>query len=1370
MSLQSSVSASRRGLTDGDVYVFALQTAYLAYLVATAGAAAAAPEPPAAEPVAARAVVRHAHERTGEAARLNIASLADRMRELRVNALSSRARYPEKLVRKLCERLERIAMGRDAQYSQPLFRQTVGSYYGTLGDPATQKRLRENRSIEEIILLFISSAQAVLKKHIAADAERKQELDVAVSLFADILRDTLRSIAGVPRELVERVDEYVTLMGGGGRGSKGAGGPGGAGGAKLPASPPPPPLAASRLPSSPPAPPPAGAAKLPAAPPASPPPPPGAAVDFPAVRAVAALFAVGDEQLALDVSSVRSTATLVAGMVDLKRCVFRINTQAAWPAAPDDFVSPEEYRRWKSAELSRLSQLMVELCRANPSLLSSPSAADSTSKGARRERRASVALPDAAPVAALTGDEGAMDDEFTYIPPDVSAAYQRLLEKCLDADLEAIRNKTGDEEVSLTVLSAAHADLLATIATWWRVPEPLPPLALLRVMKTKFDTDEVPLECVSEALQSVERLLADADAATWRIQERRLLARTLDALTDTLLRTVYAHFQEPRATRDVELATAVALVEHVQRVRAAPALAAPAADRSARQIADLTEAVRLSAMQRYTAQTTELFAGGEPDLLHASLALARWVQHTAAAQRAQFPAPMLGVDAADTVAEKLVALYLDDLESLRAGILQQTALAADLDTVQTALALLGEVRALLALYAGTRAPLPLAFDVRRWFAPYVEQWMVLTERRAREWVQNAVQNDTFAPIDSEGAVHSSSINDLFDALQQPVQFLLGLQWPDAYENACFLTKITQATGRLVEQYCRLVEDLFMAEMAPPAAPEVPSALAGLLDGPLANRSLASLPPKQAAWVARARQTIAREKKVAPYVVQPESCVKLNNIEAARTLLDVVYQRIDADTQAEIVRAHERRSGAHTARAAPEHLFSLKLVQAELADVAQRAPAPGALGLPRMDTFVTLSDQRGERLAKTRTIYDTASPRWEEVFDLPVHAPMWVSATVWRREPNHSPLLYGRASVRLDAQYFGDRVPHELWLDLDKHAGKLLVRLSMQDAHDDILFHFGRAFRVLKRAEVDMARVIVDHMSLYMRQNLSRAAVKSLVRSGLNLDRAIGNVKALYASALAQANGTAAAIPPVERGKRGAEALTDPEIEAAIVPLLDYFEVTLGTLKGNLSDSGAQFVLTRVWKEVLQTLEAILVPPLSDAPSPMRQLSDKEVDIVFKWLSFLKSYFNAYDADTGVAHGLPLDQLQGPKYRELLSYLLLHDLSTDELMIECVRGFQARIAKTPERRAKSVLNQRSLGTIRKHKQNKAEDDQPNLTDMAMKILRMRPGTGDFLSQQLISMHSLSATQPKRSDTIFPSLRRMSKRLPPMPMGGMGKGDG
>lgn len=269
---------------------------------------------------------------------------------------------------------------------------------------------------------------------------------------------------------------------------------------------------------------------------------------------------------------------------------------------------------------------------------------------------------------------------------------------------------------------------------------------------------------------------------------------------------------------------------------------------------------------------------------------------------------------------------------------------------------------------------------------------------------------------------------------------------------------------------------------------------------------------------------------------------------------------------------------------------------------------------------------------------------------------------------------------------------------------------MEGERDDILFYFGRAFRSLKRAESDMVRTIVDKMSIFIRQCLSRSVLKSLVRtSGINLDKALGNVKALYAQALASTSANTAMIPPVEAEapkKQRPAQLTDQEIEAAIAPLLDYLHECLGTLKSSLSDSQAELVMTKVWKEVLNTIDGILLPPLSDAPSDMPQLSGKEVEVVFKWLSFLRNFFNAYDEETATAHGVPLEILQGPKYREIVAYTLYHDSSSDALMEACVREMQQRLRNAPTKRTKnkSVMQQRSLGTIKKRKQDKKVDEE------------------------------------------------------------------
>lgn len=159
----------------------------------------------------------------------------------------------------------------------------------------------------------------------------------------------------------------------------------------------------------------------------------------------------------------------------------------------------------------------------------------------------------------------------------------------------------------------------------------------------------------------------------------------------------------------------------------------------------------------------------------------------------------------------------------------------------------------------------------------------------------------------------------------------------------------QTISKAVEFYCRNVEELFMTEMFPRPSEYVQ-------------------PQKSSAWLEKAKQlAISAEKKLENFTFQPESCVKLNNIEAARRLLDSMYAQMEADKKAEIL-THGPPPVPDKVERAPRFLFTVKIVIAEGLVPLDTSPSS------KLDTFVTLSDEQGMRLAKTRTIYETLSPR------------------------------------------------------------------------------------------------------------------------------------------------------------------------------------------------------------------------------------------------------------------------------------------------------------------------------------------------------------------------------------------------------------
>jgi C2 domain len=245
-----------------------------------------------------------------------------------------------------------------------------------------------------------------------------------------------------------------------------------------------------------------------------------------------------------------------------------------------------------------------------------------------------------------------------------------------------------------------------------------------------------------------------------------------------------------------------------------------------------------------------------------------------------------------------------------------------------------------------------------------------------------------------------------------------------------------------------------------------------------------------------------------------------------------------------------------------------------------------------DPFVVLGDEYQKRLAKTQVKYSTLNPRWDETFEITTQGALNIVATVWDWDSVGQYDVCGRQTMKLDPSFFSDYMPQDHWLDLDQ-GGRLLLRVSMEGEKDDIQFYFGKAFRTVKRTERDMTRQITDKLSAYIQHCLSASALKNLLNKGV----------ATSLQSLWRRN----TQPTPSSG------VSDSEIEAALDALFLYFNENFAIMQQTLTSTAMITVMTRLWKEVLNTIEGLLVPPLSDKPSSQRQLEQAEVDVVFKWL-------------------------------------------------------------------------------------------------------------------------------------------------------------
>lgn len=214
------------------------------------------------------------------------------------------------------------------------------------------------------------------------------------------------------------------------------------------------------------------------------------------------------------------------------------------------------------------------------------------------------------------------------------------------------------------------------------------------------------------------------------------------------------------------------------------------------------------------------------------------------------------------------------------------------------------------------------------------------------------------------------------------------------------------------------------------------------------------------------------------------------------------------------------------------------------------------------------------------------------------------------------------------------------------------------------------------------------------------------------------------------------------------------------------------MKQTLTEATMIAVMTRLWKEVLMTIENLLVPPMSEKPSSQKPLTRRELDVVFHWLEMLFIFFNAKDEETGEQLGVPAETLKSPKWHELASLNFFYFEDTNSLIRESERmasttalAYQKDLLQhapsqrapasaaaagayginTPFaslgtiRRGKSIMMSRNLGTMRKAKEAKRRDAQAVPSDdMILRILRMRPEATSYLKDRQRQKERQAAT--------------------------------
>ncbi|WWD07979.1 hypothetical protein V865_006089 [Kwoniella europaea PYCC6329] len=740
----------------------------------------------------------------------------------------------------------------------------------------------------------------------------------------------------------------------------------------------------------------------------------------PLLDTVATLYQLRREDIHRIITDIENTCTEQAALDDLKKCLKSLNTDTPYLYSPHDFPDPGCWNTWRTSEVSALSQMMLNMMQANSSL----------HQTADRQSPSDLSLQ----MDTLNLD--AREYQFTYIPPDPKATYRELLDRCLDHDLELLKTLPEDEDVSLGILSHEHVTLLQVCAARWRLPLSFRTCAFFSAIVDRYQQGDVPSACVYEAQSMVERSQIDTPTSAWANSDKELFDRTMYRRDVCFLQAVEEGLRCPKGYHSEEFLEAVedwyTLNVSEEQQRSLTTISTQIMDN-----------VKSQAFNTYIDHASRLLDQEGSKTCAFALQLGTWIEKEAKKLDKRFAAPISSeIDIVPLVLQQHLTLWFRDLEDT---ILAQTheALRSNMEEMfvlyrkscklsDMGNAFLKEMKYVL------RFPLPPLFT------GLVNLWLEETALKTKDWSDQALAVDRFEPTSPNGP--SSSVTDLFDSFRSAVHFLMGLNWPDEQQLAGFATRLAKIISFSINDYCQKVEQLFAQDMR--------------------QSETVFTAAKQKAWLEKAKATLASlqgERKLQAFFnFTPQSCVKLNNIEAARQQLDQLYDQMRVDDLSAYDVVEGSAQNGHQA-----YLFTVKIVLAEGLTLESNNKSP--------DSFVILSDEHGNRYAKTRTIYDDTDPRWDESFDIPVKGSAWFMATVRQRNITGKHDLLGRAYLRLDPSQHVDLLSKDVLLPLDTR-GHLLMRVAMEGERDDIQYHFGRAFRWLKRTESDMVRTFVDKVS------------------------------------------------------------------------------------------------------------------------------------------------------------------------------------------------------------------------------------------------------------------------------------------------------
>lgn len=285
-------------------------------------------------------------------------------------------------------------------------------------------------------------------------------------------------------------------------------------------------------------------------------------------------------------------------------------------------------------------------------------------------------------------DEVQAGHNFTYIPPNPKKYYKRLLELCLETDLAAMHdpNVNDDDQVSLGILSPPQIELINECALRWRIPQTYRAACFLDLIKHLYERNEVPLDCVPEALGGIGKVMNETSFDKWNSYDvcflrctrsnnsdsaqAEYLVNVYGGLVSTFLASVYHSLD---ALPDLKKEDILHFLDVLAQVKETGLIERFDVDIIAR-VQDVKERVRVLGLHWYQRRIQELQSAPGVNRALPLLLMTDDIEKRAKALDKRFPEPILhhvpmdggppiGVDVVGLLVEATVPLFLGDLEA-----------------------------------------------------------------------------------------------------------------------------------------------------------------------------------------------------------------------------------------------------------------------------------------------------------------------------------------------------------------------------------------------------------------------------------------------------------------------------------------------------------------------------------------------------------------------------------------------------------------------------------------------------------------------------------------------------------------------------------